>query len=40
VPRREVSILNIKAFPEYFTSKQDFLKEIDEWLNHPRGALG
>lgn len=40
VPRREVLILNIKAFPEYFTSKQDFLKEIDEWLNHPRDALG
>lgn len=40
IPRKESLILNRAVFPEYFTSKQEFLKEIDEWLNYPRDALG
>lgn len=34
VNRKEVSIINIKDFPDYFTNTSSFSKEILTWLNY------
>ena len=34
IKREENKILNIKAFPNYFPSKEKFQKEIFEWLSY------
>ncbi len=33
VERKEVKILNKQVFPEYFKNKEDFRKEILDWIN-------
>ena len=33
--RSQKNILNIKAFPEYFTDSETFSKEIFDWLSYP-----
>lgn len=38
--RPEKCILNIPAFPEYFSDFKEFEQFIDEWLNYPRTDLG
>jgi len=32
--REELAILNKKAFPNYFSTTKDFIKEILEWINY------